>query len=69
MCNIKEVYTFNSLHFHKGTVDKHILKKAETETEFRVNNKKINKCKIWQLQFLHKMIGILSFLNDGNGKF
>lgn len=66
--NIKEAYTFYSFHFHKGAVDKHIFKKAETEVGLTVNNKKI-KCKLWQLQFLHKITVILSFLKDVNGKF
>lgn len=38
--NTKEVYTFYTFYFHKWTVDKHIFKKAETETGFRVNDKK-----------------------------
>lgn len=43
--NIKEVYMVDSLHFHKGTVDKNISEKAETEIGFSINNGKI-KCKL-----------------------
>lgn len=65
--NIKEFYTFYSLHFHKGTVDKHVFKKAETKAGFGVNNKEI-KCKLCQLHFLYKVTVILSFLKDVSGE-
>lgn len=35
----------DSLHFHKGTVDKNFFEKAETEIGFSINNGKI-KCKL-----------------------
>lgn len=58
----------DSLHFHKGTVDKNILEKAETEIGFSINNGKI-KCKLQKLEFFHKIIVMLSFVKDGNDKF
>lgn len=58
----------DSLHFHKGTVDKNFFEKAETEIGFSINNGKI-KCKLQKLEFFHKITIMLGFLKVGNGKF
>ena len=66
--NIKEVYTIDSLHFHKGTVDKNIFKKAETEIGFNINNEKSN-VNYRNFEFFHKITVMLSFVKDVNDKF